>query len=422
MMKKILFPIIIVMIILVIFAGGNKDKEKTVPLTSLLVWGMDDDGQVGKNLERIINPQQVMAGKDHSMALDAEGNIWTWGSNEHSQLGRVIDNEIDQEAEVVNLLGSSAKSISSTHEHSVILDVDGHVWTFGSNFTGQLGDNGNKDSMTPYKIPNLENIVAVASGNKFSLAIDKNGDVFGWGASCSDENKKITLDMLNKAADPKAHTNEDGEGNYYNSKSTGEGSYEHGEDCLNENTIGILSKIPRKLEGLENIVDISAGYGHALLLDENGDVWSFGCNLYGQLGRGNFDNSNANSKPQKIAGLQKIKAISAGFRHSIALDDNGNAYAWGINTKVEKDGNTFNNATPDKIDSLENIEKIVAGRDYSLAINDKGGLYGWGNDTFGLLQTEKNSFINKPLLISRTKSINVIDMRAGLAHIVAIVK
>jgi hypothetical protein len=56
------------------------------------------------------------------------------------------------------------------------------VWTWGNNLLGQLGRGGTGGTITtPGQVPNLSNVVAIAGGDRFSLAVRRNGRVFAWG-------------------------------------------------------------------------------------------------------------------------------------------------------------------------------------------------------------------------------------------------
>lgn len=74
------------------------------------------------------------------------------------------------------------------------------------------------------------------------------------------------------------------------------------------------------------IIDIAAGNNHNLALDKNGNLWAWGKNDYGQLGDGTTTNSNV---PIKIMQGHKFKKISAGYNCSAAIDEDGYLYSWG---------------------------------------------------------------------------------------------
>jgi alpha-tubulin suppressor-like RCC1 family protein len=403
-------------------SGGEvKDASSTISMkdfatTSLIAWGRDDDGQVGQlknNLPASII--SVAAGKNHSLALGADGAVWSWGDNESGQLGRSPGKKSDPvPAKIPNL--DHVISISARYNQSFALKDDGTIWGWGSNFTGALGTGDNKDYSSPTQVVGMTDAVAVSAGYKFTLALKKDGSVWGWGASCSQANKDIAVRLLNSVGSSIKNL----QGGYYDSNSPGEGTYDHGEDCLNENVVGIKSNIARKLDGLDGAAAVSAGYGHALILKKDGSVWSFGCNLYGQIGVGNFINDKNDSVPKKVTGLPQIIAVSAGFRHSMALATDGNVYAWGIDAKIDEQHNTFNQASPLKVPLPEKAVAIVDGHDYYVALGKSGTAYAWGEDDFGILGSKNKSFVEPVREIK--KALGASSVALGNAHLLVLSK
>src|SRR5690349_17347399 len=104
-----------------------------------------------------------------------------------------------------------------------------------------------------------------------------------------------------------------------------------------------------------NFIQISCGGHHSLLLNEDGLVFSFGKNEYGQLGLGNKIDQTT---PQLITSLEniRIKKISCGRDHSLLLSEDGLIYSFGFNQFGQLGlGNFDNQSTPQLIRSLENI-------------------------------------------------------------------
>lgn len=87
-------------------------------------------------------------------------------------------------------------------------------------------------------------------------------------------------------------------------------------------------KRPALLENIKNVVDVKAGGMHNLILTAEGQVWSFGCNDEGALGR---DSSEEGSEfePKQIDLPGKVVKISAGDSHSACLLEDGSVFAWG---------------------------------------------------------------------------------------------
>lgn len=90
--------------------------------------------------------------------------------------------------------------------------------------------------------------------------------------------------------------------------------------------------VPTRIKNLTNVVQVSAGSWHAVALKSDGTVWSWGYNYYGQLGDDiNIGTHEPNYAPAKVEGLTLIKKVEAGFWHTTALDTNNIMYSWGYN-------------------------------------------------------------------------------------------
>ncbi|HZD60439.1 MAG TPA: hypothetical protein VE439_08330, partial [Anaerolineae bacterium] len=74
---------------------------------------------------------------------------------------------------------------------------------------------------------------------------------------------------------------------------------------------------------------IAAGVGcHSLALKQDGTVWGWGDNSFGQLGDGTKTNR---STPVQAKALTNVTAIAAGDAHSLARKSDGTVWAWGGN-------------------------------------------------------------------------------------------
>jgi len=121
-----------------------------------------------------------------------------------------------------------------------------------------------------------------------------------------------------------------------------------------------------------NIASISAGGYHSAAICNNGTLWTWGGNDYGQLGNGTRDNSFT---PLSI--MDNVVHVSAGLHHTAAITDEGYLYVWGRNWDGQiGDGTDSNRHEPVRI--MENIASVSAGPRNTLAITNDGVLYAWG--------------------------------------------
>ena len=136
-----------------------------------------------------------------------------------------------------------------------------------------------------------------------------------------------------------------------------------------------------EIEGNE-IKELSLGNWHSELITEDGSLYIWGDNLYGQIGDGTTTDCY---KPKKI--LENVKTVSFGGNHNNgAITEDGSLYMWGDNSNGQiGDGTTTNCYKPKKI--LENVKAVSLGTGlgtgHSGAITEDGSLYMWGDNASG---------------------------------------
>lgn len=150
------------------------------------------------------------------------------------------------------------------------------------------------------------------------------------------------------------------------------------------------------------IARISAGAGHSLLLKDDGTVFAWGANDYGQLGTGNEIESSVPVQVHDMPGtgyLQDITDISAGFGFSLALAADSTVFSWGANDYGQLgDGTTLSSDLPVQVldstgaNPLENIVAISAGSFGCLALDDHGRIWSWGSNREGALGRGDSDF------------------------------
>lgn len=155
---------------------------------------------------------------------------------------------------------------------------------------------------------------------------------------------------------------------------------------------------------IKNIVvkDIAC-YNHNLILDKDGNVWTFGMNNYCQLGRlHNFD-------VPEIVDLPKIISVACGCNHSMVIDEHNNIWGFGRNTfgQLGLDVNMDNNCLPPTNTNIK-AKVIQCGDQYSLFIDMDDNVFICG------------LFYNKTYLTSTPIGIKAKKIACGLNHILLI--
>jgi alpha-tubulin suppressor-like RCC1 family protein len=337
-----------------------------------------------------------------------------WGSNGSGQLG---NESTENSALPVALRGlGGVKEVSAGGDFSLALLNNGTVWAWGANDRGQLGDGSTKESYVPVEVTGLKEVKAISAGAYHSLALLRNGTVVAWG----DNHYGMLGDNTTTNRDAPVPV---GELREVKAVSAGE---EHSMALQANGTVkawginidGELgngttknSHVPVSVSGLSEVAAISAGGGFSLALQINGTVKAWGVNVYGELGNGATTTSDV---PVAVSGLSEAIAISAGGDFSLALQANGTVKAWGANERGELgNGTTTNSNVPVAVNGLSEAIAISAGGNFGLALQAGGTVKAWGSGGNGQLgSASEESYV--PVTVSGLSGVTAIS--AGAEH------
>ena len=130
----------------------------------------------------------------------------------------------------------------------------------------------------------------------------------------------------------------------------------------------------------------SAGYAHSAVINENGELYTWGNNHKGELGDGTNVGKNSPTKIDNPTSNTNWVSIAGGGDYSLAINTDGELYAWGRNNYGQLgDGTYIDKTSPTKIVAATNWNIIAAGHYHSIAINEDGELYTWGYNGHGHL-------------------------------------
>ena len=200
---------------------------------------------------------------------------------------------------------------------------------------------------------------------------------------------------------------------------------------LVNNQLAIVANDTKKQE---IVVALSGGLNHSLALDSGGNVYAWGANSTGQLGDGEGGFRLTSLVPIPVATFSddpnvEIRVISAGAFHNLAIDSQGNVYAWGKNEYGRLgDGTTIDRDIPVLLSTFSedpniNIIAVSAGWEFSLALDSSGRVYAWGRNNRGQLGDGTMIDRDRPVLLTRfSKDLNIIitAISAGYEHSLAL--
>ncbi|GLW57963.1 RCC1 domain-containing protein [Kitasatospora phosalacinea] len=256
-------------------------------------WGLNDKGQLGDGttvntnlpvtVAGLSDVKAVAAGDTFSMALLKDGTVKTWGNNDKGQLG-VTPVPVSSTAPVpaatpatrntaMSVPGlTTVKGITAGANHALALLADGHVYAWGLNDKGQLGDDTIVNKPYPVPVQELTDVTALSAGATHSLALLQDHTLRAWGA------------------------NDKGQ--------IGDGT------TTQRNT-----SVP--VPGVTGIEAIASGASHNLAVLADGTVQAWGLNDKGQLGDGTT--TQRNTPVQVLAKSGSVSLVSAPSNGNFSL-------------------------------------------------------------------------------------------------------
>ncbi len=170
------------------------------------------------------------------------------------------------------------------------------------------------------------------------------------------------------------------------------------------------------------VTSVRAGCDHALALTANGHLLAWGENTEGQLGDGSPASTDTPVRVRLPKGT-KVRAIRAGCDHNLALTTRGRVLAWGFNRLGELgNGSRHSRARPVrvKIPRGTRIKAISAGCDHNLALTTRGRVLAWGYGKSGQLGIGSRKLRTRPVRVKFPGRARIKIIAAGCDHSLAV--
>lgn len=326
------------------------------------------------------------------------------------------------------------RSVATGEFHSCAITLEGNVYCWGDNEQGQLGNDSTTDSVYPVPVeaPGGVNFTSIVAARYHTLAIDESGQVWGWGSNAAGQlgvgtSTNSTVPVLvegfdgvsiEKVSTGIAHTlalDVNGQIWAWGNNSSGRLGDGTETDRL----------LPVQIAGPQNIVfnDIAAGVFHSIALDTNGQAWAWGSNTFGKLGDGTTVNRLVPTAVMMPADIN-FTEISGGSDHSVALASSGNVWAWGSNELAQLgSGSLLSSAIPVQVDfpAGSQIETIMTGHYHNLAITSDDELWGWGSSSSGRLGSGfTTATVEAPIALQTPENTGIYLLSANRNHSLAV--
>lgn len=316
---------------------------------------------------------QITANDHNFFALNSKGSIYSWNTNDKKELLArdgipLIPGEIEscsqhfnmkelEEATDLEILSKESSSrvqaVACGESNTVLITDKGEAIICGSNKYGQMaiafGDLDFYENYTPDEFPDFimvprlsmifrMKINQIACGKHHMLGINADEKVLSWGANTCGQ--------------------------------------------LGNGTFSKFENYPCIIKSLEseNVVQIAAGATHSMILTRRSIVYSFGSAENGKLGLGPLRPTVIYNTPSEIEKLTKIKHISCGESHSLAIKEDHTIYIWGHGWKGQLGcGQRESFYEPMALLSTIEWKHAACGSNHTVAISIEGVTYHWGN-------------------------------------------
>ncbi len=449
-------------------AGVRGDPENPATGGTLWAWGDNGANQLGEpTVASSASPIQVSAdtdwvsvylGEHHTMASKTNQRLWGWGHNVHGELG-LGPSGAPQQTEPVALGGVASQQwfmADSGLHHTVMLTADGHLWITGASPYGQIGDGTSASTTVPVRAGGASSDwrgAQLAAGAVHTAAIKvvglaaqgtPQGTFWAWG-----NNERGQLgdgtgtdrDAPIQIGDGSTWT-QVGAGRLHTAGVKADGSLW----TWGDNTVGQLgvgdqtdrsvtpTEVPKRAAA-DPWVGVAAGAYHTVAITRNGQLWAWGANGSGQVGK-----APDLSRPAPYAEFLPVLiddprqndawiTLAAGEDHTLAIKREVEAgigtwtlWAWGRNDSGQVgDGTTIQRSTPTEI-TVDAVNAslvpdwfgIAAGGRHTMGLKGAGTLWAWGDNEVGQAGVPTASAFRAPTPVDQASNWQAVS--AGSIH------
>ncbi|KAJ3674303.1 hypothetical protein LUZ60_004919 [Juncus effusus] len=356
-----------------------------------------------------------------SRAVKIQSRIYVWGYNQSGQTARLDKDDLlhlripKQISPKLFKFSKSKKNlnwvdISCGREHTAAVASDGSLFTWGSNEFGQLGDGTEISSKTPKKVNfgQTEFVKSVSCGASCTAAITefKNNDgsvesrLYVWGQNQGSNYPRLFRGafapntVFRQVSCGSVHVVALSEEGLLQAWGYNEfGQLGRGFTCEGLQKPRVINAFARFLDEAPEpirIRHVACGEFHTAAISENGEVYTWGLGIQGQLGHYSLQSLDKELIPRRVISLEgtNITQISCGGAHTAAITSKGSLYSWGADV-----------ARSDWLGSVpvlvleSGVEMVACGNCHTIVkLRNDGRVYGWGYNCYGQAANLKSTY------------------------------
>ncbi|BDR53256.1 hypothetical protein KIM372_11630 [Bombiscardovia nodaiensis] len=331
---------------------------------------------------------QVSVGGSHTLALGTDGHVYAWGANASGQLGNGDTTARTAPTVVVGTPpGVSFTQVVAGPDTSFALGSDHHWYAWGANASGQLGTGNTANQTSPVRITMPAGVTAytqVSPGRDHTLALGDDGVTYAWGAN--------TAGQLG-----------------------------------NDSTAGSLTPVKTQTPGgVFQFTALSAGFSHSLAIGDNGLAYAWGSNQYGQLGSLFSSAGGSSAVPIEVQvplGVSSFSRPTATADWSLAIGDNGRIITWGRNANRQLGtSTTTDRSLPDETNLPAGVTftGVNTKADGAMAIGSNHRIYAWGDNSSGQLGTGNQTSPTSPIAVDPKPGVAFAQLMTGRTHTIGV--
>jgi len=378
----------------------------------VLTVGQGDTGQLGLGedvmektrpglVKDVEDAVEVVAGGMHTVVLDKNGHVWTFGCNDEGSLGRIVGEEEECFVPGQVSLPAPVVQVSAGDSHTAALTEEGKVWLWGT-FRDSSGPIGlvewGKMEMQPVLVSVKEGVVKIISGGDHLVMLTRDGDIYTMGNS--------EQGQLGRVPEMFAHR----------------GGRRGGQLLLAPEKIHAKTKS-------KTFKDVWAGSYNTVALTQDGEVLVMGLNNYSQMGLDHTKAGLTFFMPMLSNDLSKKewKEMSIGQHHTLGVDREGSVFCLG-RSEYGRLGLGEGAGDAGVATLVEGVgagcRGVACGTAVSYVLGEDGSCFSWGMGTNGQLGTGEDEDVWSPnkMKSKQLEGREVLAVSSGGQHTVIIAK